>query len=345
MRGPAAWGAAPMDAEESRSEAPAVFLDQNVWIRLARASHGKQDDWKKAHDLVVAAAASGRVRFPLGLSHWVETARNANDEQRARLARFMAGIWEAHALRPFYDMIRPEAANAVLIMLEQPPMDLRSYALGKGLGHALGGQIPVDFPSGFKGDTSQKIHNLAVDYAQSPERVADLAYPEFAAIFRTLALDADAMRPGFQATADKTYARPDKVMRRRLADFHSMTGTVRDALVEAMLLLSENPKGLMDRHYRTQADIEAVRRTMPTVHTFHVMDYARSSTRHIKENDIWDFWLTNAIPYCDLVVTEKSWCNIAQDANLGSIYGTELAYTAEEVVAWLENHRLDVEGA
>jgi hypothetical protein len=49
----------------------------------------------------------------------------------------------------------------------------------------------------------------------------------------------------------------------------------------------------------------------------------RQWTRAVSHNDLCDLWhLVLAIPYCDLVVTEKLWTRAAQETRLGRKYET-----------------------
>jgi hypothetical protein len=70
-----------------------VYLDQNKWIDLSRAFHGKTNDSALLDALRYAQIESqkGRVFFPLSWVHYLETAKNTNHEQRKRLGTTM---WE-----------------------------------------------------------------------------------------------------------------------------------------------------------------------------------------------------------------------------------------------------------
>jgi len=76
---------------------------------------------------------------------------------------------------------------------------------------------------------------------------------------------------------------------------------------------------------------------MPTFHTFYILDHARTSTRSVKPNDIWDLALNVAIPYCDVVVTERAWCNIARRAGLDKMNETQVIRSSADLAAALQN--------
>jgi len=76
---------------------------------------------------------------------------------------------------------------------------------------------------------------------------------------------------------------------------------------------------------------------MPTFRTFHELTYASETTRRAKESDLWDMALSIAIPYCDIVVTERSWCGIAKDAGLDELYGTSIVHRPYDLAALLKD--------
>ena len=56
------------------------------------------------------------------------------------------------------------------------------------------------------------------------------------------------------------------------------------------------------------------------------MNYVRNTSlsREIKSNDLYDLQLSIAIPYCDIVVSERQWINIAKHKHLDSKYESNL---------------------
>src|SRR6266699_3701718 len=79
---------------------PCVYLDQWVWIRLARAANAEP---REASDLRVLAAvrdaAADGVAFPISATHYIETSKITSPRQRFDLARTMASISPCRTLR------------------------------------------------------------------------------------------------------------------------------------------------------------------------------------------------------------------------------------------------------
>jgi len=86
---------------------PTVYLDQWVWIRLAKANIGKplQRDDLRVLESVRGAAERG-IRFPLSSTHYEETTRVGSAEQRRELARVMAPISQMQTFRSHSSLLR-----------------------------------------------------------------------------------------------------------------------------------------------------------------------------------------------------------------------------------------------
>ena len=97
-----------------QSYRPTVYLDQWVWIRLARAAAGKSDASGDPDllDALVDAANAG-VAFPLSWTHYIETQSIKNPRQRKDVADVMASISHFRSLRSRTDLLR----NQLLIAM------------------------------------------------------------------------------------------------------------------------------------------------------------------------------------------------------------------------------------
>ena len=93
---------------------PCVYLDQWVWIRLARAANGEP---RVDSDLKVLAAvqdaAENGVAFPLSTTHYIETSKITNPRQRGDIARVMASISHFRTLRARKVLLRHQMLYAM----------------------------------------------------------------------------------------------------------------------------------------------------------------------------------------------------------------------------------------
>lgn len=99
-----------------QSYRPTAYLDQWVWIRLARAASGKPDapgDPELLKTLIDAANAG--VAFPLSWTHYIETESIKNPRQRRDVANVMASISHFRTIRSRRDLLR----NQLLIAMHE----------------------------------------------------------------------------------------------------------------------------------------------------------------------------------------------------------------------------------
>ena len=118
-----------------------VYLDQNHWIELSRAAHGRAA--KHGVREVLAAArlttAAGSACFPVSFTHVMETHKNDTPDRRIRLAKFMLELSAEMTTADLPAVVRHEAHMALSRALPRrlsPPPPLQY--LGRGLSHTAG---------------------------------------------------------------------------------------------------------------------------------------------------------------------------------------------------------------
>lgn len=110
-----------------------IYLDQNKWIDVARAFHGKARDaeLEVAFAVVEKLSRRGAAVFPLSWVHYLETAKSTNHERRKRLGTAMWEISRGHTMASYRKIVRFEL----------------EWALAK----RFPGVVPRDFPAGVQG--------------------------------------------------------------------------------------------------------------------------------------------------------------------------------------------------
>ncbi len=121
---------------------PCVYLDQWVWIRLARAANGEP---REASDLRVLAevrdAAADGVAFPLSTTHHIETSKITNPRQRLDVARTMASISHCRTLRARKVLLRHQMLHALHLTFGRPAFRPQPpEVLGTGFRWAFDGE-------------------------------------------------------------------------------------------------------------------------------------------------------------------------------------------------------------
>lgn len=92
-----------------------VYLDQNKWIDVARAFHGKavDTDLKAAFADIRRFSQREAAVFPLSWVHYLETAKNKNHERRKRLGTAMWELSRGHTMASYRAIVRFELESAL----------------------------------------------------------------------------------------------------------------------------------------------------------------------------------------------------------------------------------------
>lgn len=119
-----------------------MYLDQWVWIRLARAANGEP---REASDFRVLAAVrdavADGVAFPLSTTHHIETSKITNPRQRLDVARAMASISHCRTLRARKVLLRHQMLHAMHLTFGRPAFRPKAPdVLGTGHRWAFGGE-------------------------------------------------------------------------------------------------------------------------------------------------------------------------------------------------------------
>ena len=311
-----------------------VYFDQWVWIELARAYYGFSTKYEKECNQVIKASNKG-VIFPLSINHLIETHKRQNIDSRNRLAKFMLMVSKGNTILPWVFIKKPEIKNVINSFLNIPPEDLSSFVFGKGIPKLVGG-IPELIPKSpnSKLPTEEeltKINNFlfseqSVSLAFLDENISK-TYAEKQQEDEELAIKLEKLR-------EKNYIIKNKKKKRDIEDVKYLIDMIMNPFLEEIFRLQQNPQEFLSKYFKKREDFENLLKNIPTLHVFHELNYARNinSSRPIKSNDIYDLGaLSIAIPYCDIVVTERQWTNICKDKMLDKKNNTTITYKIEDL--------------
>lgn len=308
----------------------------NKWIGLAQAHYGhpRGRSFEPALAAITAAVRLGRLVVPVLGANALEAMQNLRLDQRRRLGKFMVELSGNHCLRHELSVTILELAFAIVTEfagMRWTP-SLRGQLVHRGISHAItGGAIAI-------GSGIPDLDVALTDLFNEPEAAVETLVG---------VLDSETIVKFRQDDADLAWL-VDRVRRnesglaiavRRNNEFRSMLGgegfreLLRQALrgvdvSEPVLVAWLETDSNMDRFARAVAgfDVEAelmLRRDRNLNHT-------------PAANDARDFsFLRVAIPYANVVVTEKSWSHLANAAGLHSRYGTTVTHSEADIPSLL----------
>jgi len=289
-----------------------VYLDQNKWIDLARAvsGHPHGEKFKTVAMMVAAAVSRSEASFPLSAGHMFETWKQKNGKRRREVATTMLTISKNHAIAPYWELVPGEIDRALRRRFGRPINCLPVRPFGQGIKHRSGMYAPpiseglrarvlAAEPSLSQSELSDAIDLLLLagphedlplaGVASPPVKPAqDFAKQQNAQVQRFIdyAADKDTRRRG--VAARELIGMQDILeagLARANVSWHALMELGADEVTAFMLDLPSRAAGL-----------ELMWRQFDNPQT------------KWKPNDLIDIgYLSCAVAYCDVVVTERKW--------------------------------------
>lgn len=303
-----------------------VYLDQMKWIDLARAYHGDPRGARYTAVLqkIQAAVAQGTARFPLSSFHVIETLRHGDAAARGRLARVMAEVSEGWTIAPPEPVFTVELKAAVPKAANSIPLFITPTVFGRGIEFAFG--EPPRLPellNALDGSNPQVKRNaLRVLEAIliNDERLRKPGIDQYNASIGATAADVDRIR---------------RLVQQKPRDFQRRAFIARlifDRLQNHQREFQEalKPTGMSIDAFFSGLDVAGFKQLlddMPTTHVEKELKDLRFAQyqKDIDDHDLHDMaFLSVAIPYADIVVTERSWAAMARQKHLDQAYNTIL---------------------
>ena len=326
-----------------------VYLDLNHWYTLGRALSGGGDTptvavYTKLKDLV----QSGVIRLPLSSVHYMELTENPNDTQRLQAGVAMGELSRFVTMAPIGKIVREEMRESFYNRFGRPFR--QSVAkFGFGVGFAFGEPKSLVLKGGTDEQRAELERRTGLSVADltarlrveaeywllvgpngelrkqlegydpyAARRMADAELKSFNIMVETLRTDADISRRPLDAIA----------ARELLYDIY-------DAFVETCWAGGF----IRNQPFHDKDGFSDFLLSLPTRKVTILMKshYLKDVQRDWTINDFRDIHaLSLAIPYCDVVVTDKkAWDVTVNRAHLDDTFGTRIFAKLGDLVGYL----------
>lgn len=319
-----------------KSKVKVIYLDQKCWIDIAKEYYSEPS--RQERELVqkiIEASRENRAIFPLSISHLDETMRISDDERRNRLAFLMVKISKGYAFQPYVDRnIRNEVRNIVLKKLGLPVLNIQDYALKQGISHILGARAKLEPKKEAKNELPKEIKKKLLDLLESPETL-EFALKQKMPRSMDRGRDETVMR--MEENRKGLSNVKDNDLRKRVFLARNITAIVLPELAKT-LYECKLPRDFIIKEKSSRRDIETFLDSVPSALCLFTLIYQRDQQlqRPIVKNDTNDVWfLTLAVPYSDIVVTEKMWASIIKQAHLDRKCNTTVLSSINELEEYL----------
>jgi len=351
---PYAW---PPSLLAQPGELPLVYLDLNHWIYLAKAATGHRTGTQFQPALEALRHAAGRVVIPLSSVHYMEMGGIADPRRRFDVASVMEELSGFVCVMPRSTImeIEIEAALADAIGTEARFGQVR--LLGWGALQAWGRRGGLRVHSETDGDVTAKSRQTwpggpaAFDaWTRGAELLLARSVLRGPTDEEALPLQGLGWDPTVAGRIAEDRARSEREQAARFdAEPRYRRGRLRDVVSARYLGLELLPR--LEEALRARglglpglfADRDQARRftdSMPSGDAWISLVTAahRNPRSRWQSNDIFDFdALSVAIPYCDLVVTDRHACRLANTTRLPKRMGTRVFATLDELVRELRD--------
>jgi hypothetical protein len=305
-----------------------VYLDQNKWIDLARAETGHPLGAPFVDALAVfkRAVDEGRACFPLSSAHYFETGKQSNLQRRIALARTMVRLAGQLRIAPPHDIVPWEVRCALIKVLDLPRPLPEKQIFGSGVAHAFAApQLRFTSSPTWRGITLpaevQEMLRPIVEAECEARVLADYVPSDGRACVRLHLEDHSALTGNRFADGQRAVARwISELGRNRLGDVMLATAfaDISDPLALAATELGITAEQLADNARDIIDQIPS-----------RWVEMKLRSQRQANPQKLWEgndlndvISLSIAVPYCDVVVTEKSWASLITAAKVGKPFGT-----------------------
>jgi hypothetical protein len=346
---------------------PVVYLDLNHWISLAKAAvgHAQGDDFRDALNTCRSAALSGSATFVLAGAHYFEMLKVNSPRQRRDLADVMESLTGFRTLVNRVTVMKLELSAALDFFLHLEPRDPEVDLIGHGALNVFGQSGSFRIRDRLSGEDvtpqfreqygAEKFDDYMANallefergYLRGPQDEAELQK------LQSLGYDHQRVLQGAKSRAGEEHAQSLRLegggpwRRERLRD----VVTARELLIEfqdmAPAAFQQRGVGLEDVLTSPEAGV-AFMRSMPSTDVSVALKTAwhRNPDKPWSANDIYDIdAMALAVPYCDVVVTEKA-CHHAlvsagMDLRMDTAVLRDLASLVSTLTNWKPGTRCD----
>lgn len=321
-----------------------AYLDMNVWVMMAQGRQSGDARWAAVCTALATAVSNGRIVVPLSAAHYLELWNRHDRRSREQVGALMRDVSQYATISSPGEVRRREVRmlTSRLTGGSQCPSPMESF-VGRGAAHAF------DSPNG----RVRFVESLASRDGSTPEGPvmpppagwdeldrSALGWEWLQLVGTEMILQSDGLdrtpehRFGTQYMRDQLGLREHLLLepdaRRRLWDIVvtgellSLLGEINDACEE----FGVDPRYLVFDRKLGQASLLAGRAFiagLPSVFTLATLRLwkHRDLTHPWEQHDWTDIsTLSVAVPYCNVVITERRWAHLIKAARLAERYET-----------------------
>ncbi|MFJ5955374.1 hypothetical protein ACIQC5_05375 [Paenarthrobacter sp. NPDC092416] len=320
-----------------------LYLDMNVWIQLTKGRLGKSEDWLQRFRRLFEATRCGSIKIPLSSAHYLELWNRGNELSRTNVAETMKILSDYSTIKAIHQIQALEVRSAVNQRLTGIAVPLSAgQVLGRGVNHAFGStdgrlrlvnNLQADsepVPASEAPEEWRKLPRMGLAWewlhlagVQSLLDSAGIDRTPEHRIGEQFARDEEELRACWNRNPDQWKYRADIIVGqeflRILDDINAVAQQLR---IDPHKLFFTSGSAAERRK-----DIRDFLKSVPTAWTFATL----RDWKHRDKNLAWGqhdrtdlIGMSCAVPYCDVVVTEKLWSHLVTASKLSENFATKV---------------------
>lgn len=296
-----------------------IYLDTNAWIYLSKVHYKKTNipEAIRCYNLIAKLVKEGKIILPLSIVHAMEL-RNHNAPKLTNLVTFMLDFSKNYAILPYIFVNELEITNYIRKKRNLSLLNISELTIGKGIKYLLG-----NYTFEFNHNNDPIVLEL-IEYLNSDEIMKKIMFFEFTNP------DSNFSKQELIYEMEKTRSKKkikDKDYNKRL-EIALFLKEIMPAFYDVLNKYNLNINEIFnEENIKTQKFWFDLLNALPSQNVLFWLTYKTGIQRErkIKINDIYDIrHLAMAVPYCDIVVTDKERTADIIEKNLDVLYNTKV---------------------
>lgn len=318
-----------------------IYLDQNKWIELSKAIINNDPAYGELIKKIDKCTQDGSWILPLSILHLTETAKRADNTSRTTLTKNMERLAKGYSIAPYESLDELECENSIRRLMGLPLINLQEHAIKQDPLYLIG------MDSGNVGIISALQDEDKIAFTQYVANNHNLFYlmtelENITGISKEIREDTEF----YQSNLNDMRQRQLKMLaetapkdRKHLYSIYLLQNYI--DRFKAHIFNTLNRLGISQHDFYERLDLEFSNKTktiefLESIPGFNVSnrliyDIICNPQRNIDKNDFYDItFLSVAVPYCDIVITENLWADrlhyFKLDEKYNTIVSTNLDY-------------------
>jgi hypothetical protein len=297
-----------------------IYLDQNKWIDLARSLKGKDSKFDKVRELIEEKVKNDEWIFPISIIHIIETSSRLDDRTRNDLVDTFEMFYNNYSILPYIYCEMFEIDNILKNLMKLETIDLNEVVIQNNSLNSVGLKQNPKYDSYFSETIKNNLNIIEkISFINILRKKIDINE------LNEIEKDNLEYKSGLETIRDKINKYP-----KQYAYQIFLVESFFERFSKSLVLFA-NKHNLKKEAYDTLInfnDQKCVLGFLESCSSFHaktslIYSISKDQYRDIDKNDFKDIAaLSTALPYCDVVVTEKLWWHHVKSQKLDEKYNS-----------------------